>query len=60
LTHLLIQAVPLVAAAAGGTALAAYLDAKFHIRSDWRRGSTKALIDDSMKWLAEQMAKDKM
>jgi hypothetical protein len=58
--RLLTQIVPLAAAAAGSTALAAYLDAKFHVRSDWRRGSTKALIDDSMKWLAERMAKDKM
>jgi hypothetical protein len=52
--------VPVAAALAGGTALAAYLDAKFHLRHDWKNGSVSTQVSKAMDFLADRMAKDKM
>lgn len=54
------MALPVAAAAAGGAALAAYLDAKFHIRNDLNSGTTAAQTDKAMRFVAEKMAANKM
>jgi hypothetical protein len=59
-TVLLTVIVPVAAAVAGGTALAAYLDAKFHLRHDWKNGNVSTQIDKAMAFLADKMAKNKM
>lgn len=54
------MAVPVAAALAGGTALAAYLDAKFHISHDIRNGSVSTNVAKGMEFLGQKMAQDKM
>ena len=56
----LTSPVPVAAALAGGTAVAAYLDAKFHIRHDLRAGSVSTNVGKAMDFLAQKMAQDKM
>lgn len=48
------------AAVAGTTAIAAYLDAKFHIRHDIKNGNVSTQVSKAMDFLADRMAKDKM
>ena len=57
---LLTYTVPVAAALAGGTALAAYLDAKFHLRHDYNNGNVSTQIDKAMAFLADKMANNKM
>ncbi|KAH6651700.1 fatty-acyl-CoA synthase [Truncatella angustata] len=45
---------------AGATAVATYIDAKYHVRHDLRSGSNAAKIDSTMKFIAERYAHDKM
>jgi hypothetical protein len=56
----LTPVVPVAAALAGGTALAAYLDAKFHLRHDLKYGSVSTQVSKAMDFLADRMAQDKM
>ncbi len=54
------MALPMAAAAAGGAALAAYLDAKLLLRNDWKVGTTSANTAEAMEFIMAKMAEDKM
>ncbi|KAL7620926.1 long-chain fatty acid transporter fat1 [Parahypoxylon ruwenzoriense] len=47
-------------AVAGGAALAAYLDARFHIRNDYRLSNGRTQMERSMKIVAEKIKNGKM
>ena len=54
------MALPLAAAATGGAAVAAYLDAKLLLRHDLKSGTTSAQAGAAQQFVAESYAKDKM
>jgi len=54
------MSLPLLAATAGATAAAAYLDAKYHIRHDVERGALRDVAAETQSFIAQRIKENRM